>query len=329
MTRYDEKENFNRVLRRDHPSHVPAAGCSRGGAYLGAWPGETRPDSDVRRWRDEWGVGWTDLDGEIFPTDPAVDSFEKVDQVTPPDPDAPGRMDALDKTVAEMDRDRHFLSTGHPYFLYEKAINLLGPEEFAVSLLAGPDEAHALLDKIVDFELGIAARYLAYRPEHINLSDDYGHQDRLAISPDCWRTFFKPRIKRVIDFYRSHLGPDVTVSLHSCGHVMPILEDFIELGIDVLHPVQTTANDLPELRRITSGTLTLAGGIDGQHVLPSGTPDDVRREVFAKCDLLWEGGGYLPMPEKMLGVPPENRRAMDEAIVEWSRRHVENVGTSS
>jgi uroporphyrinogen-III decarboxylase len=98
----------------------------------------------------------------------------------------------------------------------------------------------------------------------------------------------------------------------------------VELGIDVLHPVQTTANDLPEARRVTSGRLTLAGAIDGQRVLPFGTPEDVRREVFNKLDLLWEGGGYLPMAEKQLGVPEANLEAMADAIRDWSRRNVES-----
>ena len=189
-------------------------------------------------------------------------------------------------------------------------------------MLLAPDRAHALLDKIVDFELAIAERYVALKPDHVNLSDDYGHQDRLAMSPDCWRTFFKPRLRRMIDFYRDALGPEATISLHSCGHVMPILEDLIEIGVQVLNPLQTTANDLAEARRITGGRLTLAGCIDGQRILPLGTPAEVRAEVFAKCDLLWEDGGFLPMPEKNLGVPDANIRAMELAIHDWSRIHV-------
>jgi hypothetical protein len=176
---------------------------------------------------------------------------------------------------------------------------------------------------IIDFELGIAEQYVRYGPDGVSLSDDYGHQDRLAMSPACWREFFKPRIKRVVDFYRDRLGPQIHVSLHSCGHVMPILEDLMEIGISILHPVQSTANDLAEVRRRTSGRLTLAGCICGQRVLPFGTPQDVRQEVLDKLDLLWENGGYLPMPEKTLGVSRENLDAMESAIREWSRTNVE------
>lgn len=321
---YPEKENFDRVVARDNPSHVCYPVPSRGGSYRGAWPAASRPAPGVMEWRDEWGVLWIDKDGEVFPVGPTVDSSAKVGDIEPPDPDRPDRMDDLAELAATLDRDAFFLGVGHPYFLYEKAINILGPEEFGCAMLVDADSAHRLLDMIMEFEMGIARRHVAFKPDHVNLSDDYGHQDRLGMSPDCWREFFKPRIRRIIGFYREELGPDITISLHSCGHVMPILDDIMEVGVQVLHPLQTTANDLTEARRITSGRLTIAGGIDGQRVLPFGTPEQVREEVFAKLDLLWEGGGYLPMPEKMLGVSTENREAMEKAIAEWSRANVES-----
>ena len=320
---YDEKENYQRVVHWDAPDHVCVRTPARGSVYAGAWPAETRPAPDVMKWRDGWGVEWTDLAGEVFPTGPALPSYEDVDRLQVPDPHAPGILERAAQMEAELDRGQFFFSLGHPYFLYEKAINILGPEEFAVSMLAAPDAAHALLDAILDHELGIAEQYVRLRPDHVSLSDDYGHQDRLAMSPALWRTFFKPRMKRIIDFYRDALGPDVLIFHHSCGHVMPILEDYVEIGVDVLHPVQTRANDLAEMRLVTSRRLTLCGGICGQRVLPLGSPDEVRAEVMAKMDLLWEDGGYLPDAEKTLGVPPENLEAMYEAVREWSREHVE------
>jgi len=318
-----EKDNFNRVLRRDHPTHVCYPVPSRAGGYWGAGAGDARPSPDAKFWRDEWNVGWTDCDGEVFPTHPSVDSYEKVDDVPVPDPRDPRRMEPVEKLVAGLDREKYFLALGHSYFLYERVINILGPEEFGVSMLAAPDAAGRLLDRINEFNLAIAEQYLRFRPEHINIMDDFGHQDRLAMSPACWWEFFKPRLKAVVDFYRGRLG-EVTISLHSCGCVMEILPDLVEIGLDILHPVQTRANDVPELRRVTAGAITLAGAIDGQHVLPFGSPEDVRREVFTKCDLLWEGGGYLPMPEKNIGVPRENFEAMDRAIRDWSRANVES-----
>jgi uroporphyrinogen-III decarboxylase len=225
--------------------------------------------------------------------------------------------------ATEIDRRKYFLSVSHPYFLYENGFNILGAEEFLASLLLEPDAAHAFLDILLDFELGVAERYVELSPDQVCTMDDYGMQDRLIVSPAVWRTFFKPRLARLYDFYRAELGPEVVISHHSCGHVMPILADLIEIGVNVFNPIQSTANDLAELRRVTSRRLTLAGGIDGQRVLPLGTPDDVRVEVGSKLEMLWEGGGYLPMPEKTLGVSDANLRAVEEAVVAWSARHVE------
>lgn len=311
------------IVRRQAPSHVCYPPPSSGVSYHGAWPGDTRPTPQSPAWRDLWGVTWTDLDGEVFPTGPALRSFEEIDSYRAPDPADPQRMASAREHASKVDRSQYFLSVNHPYFLYEKGFNIMGPEQFLMLLLADPDRAHQLLDVITGFEEAIARQYCSMRPDHANLSDDYGMQHTLAVSLPTWREFFKPRLKRVIDIYRGALGAGVTISLHSCGHVMPILEDLMEIGVDVLHPVQSTANNLAQVRRITTGRLTLAGGIDGQRVLPSGTPDEVREEVFRKCDLLWEGGGYLPMAEKMLGVSKENEAAMTAAIADWSRERVE------
>ncbi len=321
--RYDEKENFRRVIGWDSPSHVCYPPPSKGVCYHGAWPADLRPSPGSKRWRDLWGVTWTDVEGEVFPTGPAIESIDEIDRLVPPDPHAPRRHEHLAAAAEAIDRDRFFLSVNHPYFLYENGFNILGAEEFLVAIAAEPAAAERLLDMLLDFEMGIAEHYVALGPDHVNFSDDYGMQDRLAISPEAWRRLFKPRLRRLADFYRDALGEDVVISHHSCGHVMPILDDFIEVGIRILNPVQTTANDLAAARRRTSGRLVLCGCIDGQRILPLGTPEDVRREVFAKCDLLWEGGGFLPLPEKMLGVPPANKQALGSAIRDWSRENVE------
>jgi uroporphyrinogen decarboxylase len=317
--KYSEKENFVRVVRWDSPSHVSYGGVSQGICYSGAWPGDSRPGADATEWQDMWGVTWIDADGEVFPAGAAVSSAEHLDRLHAPDPHTEAIRRGLEEQAAKVDRDRYFLCVGHPYLLYEKGFNILGPTEFLMALATG--EAEALLDMLIEFELGIAEEYVRFRPDHVNTMDDYGMQDRLTVSPEMWRRLFKPRLKRLIDFYRDALGDGLVISHHSCGHVMPILEDFIELGVDIINPIQTTANDLAEMRRITSHRLVLAGGIDGQRVLPNGTPEQVRQEVFDKLDLLWEDGGYLPFPEKMLGVPDANARAMEQAIRDWSDEH--------
>lgn len=322
MKRYSERENLIRVLNWDSPSHVSYPTPCKGISYFGAWPTDVRPSHECLEWQDIWGVTWKDTGGEVFPAAPCI-CPEKIDQLPVPDPHSSEIRSRLAEEVAQIDREKYFLCVNHPYFLYENGFNILGPEEFLVTLAGDEESSTRLLDKLIDFELGIAEEYVKLKPDQINTSDDYGMQDRLAVSPDMWRKYFKPRLQRVYDFYRSELGDDIIISHHSCGHVMPILEDFIELGIKILNPLQTTANDIKAAAGIINHRLVVAGGIDGQHILPEGTPEEIRKEVFYKMNLFWDHGGYLPMPEKTLGVSKENIKAMEAAIAEWSLGNVE------
>jgi hypothetical protein len=290
--------------------------------YFGASPTGARPSRDVDQWREFWGATWTDCDGEVFPTGPAIASVDNMDAMTVPDFPAMDGFSRLDAQIAGIDRDAKLLCVMHPYFLYEKSLNLLGGEELLTALALKPDTMHAFLDKVMEAELRVAAAFAAYAPDCVTTMDDYGMQDRMVVSPEMWREFFKPRLKLLIDFYRQHVGSHVIVEHHSCGHVMPILEDFIDIGVNILNPIQSTSNDLAEMRRRTSRKLVLAGGICGQRVLPFGTPEEVRLEVFTKLDMLWEDGGYVPFAEKTVGVPQANLDAMTTAIEAWERERL-------
>lgn len=321
-TPYTPKQNFLDVIHWNNPKKVYQAGAVAMVGYHGASPTDTRPSAQATEWQDFWGATWTDCDGEVFPTGPAIPSVDALDELTVPDFPAMDGFERVARAVAAVDREARLLGVMHPYFLYEKALNLLGAEELFMGMALKPDALHGFLDKVLSAELKVAVAYAEFKPDCVTTMDDYGMQDRLAISPDMWREFFKPRLKRIIDVYRQTVGDQVIFEHHSCGHVMPILEDFIEIGVTILNPIQSAANDLPEMRRRTSRRLVLAGGICGQKVLPFGTPADVRREVFRKMDLLWEGGGYVPFPEKNIGVPRENMAAMAAAIADWERRNL-------
>jgi len=316
------KQTFLDVVRWNRPSAVYESGGVSMTAYFGASPVDARPTPDAPRWRDFWGATWTDCQGEIYPVGPAIPSIDRLDALNVPDFPALDGFDRVRNHVERMDRGRRLLCVMHPYFLYEKSINLLGAEELMLALAGEPEKAHAFLDRVMHAEQNLARAYARFKPECVVTMDDYGMQDRLVLSPAMWREFFKPRLKQLIDLYKSQLGDHLIFEHHSCGHVMPILEDLIEIGVNILNPVQSACNDLADMRRRTSRCLVLAGGICGQRVLPFGSVDDVRNEVFAKLDLLWEDGGYVPFAEKTIGVPPENLAAVHDAVAEWQARNL-------
>ena len=132
-----------------------------------------------------------------------------------------------------------------------------------------------------------------------------------------FRRHLKPRYARLIDLYKRH---DVLIEFHSCGDILELVDDFVDLGIDILNPIQPRAiRDLATLRRKTQGRMALKGGVDTQYTLTLGTPDDVRAEVRERIATLHREGGYICGPDQSIPMPEANSRALDDAIAEFGR----------
>ena len=153
------------------------------------------------------------------------------------------------------------------------------------------------------------------------LLDDWGTQERTFISPKLFNEFFRPCYSRIVD--RSHeLGLDI--GIHSCGNVYRLIGDFIEMGVDLLNPVQVSAGEMGDtarLKREFGDRLSFCGAIDTQKVLPTGTPEDVRAEVRRRIADLAPGGGYVAGAVHCLqpDVPVENVLAMCDEVLKAGR----------
>jgi len=161
--------------------------------------------------------------------------------------------------------------------------------------------------------IGRLARDFGDRIDAIGFSDDYGAQNALLISPAHWRRFFKPHLRRMYD--RIHAAGKF-VYLHSCGHVTPIVGELIELGVDMLQPIQPESMDIFALKREFGRQITFAGGISTQYTLPFGTPQQVRDETLRCLDEMGAGGGYVAAPAKPIlpGVPLANAVALLDTL---------------
>jgi uroporphyrinogen decarboxylase len=146
------------------------------------------------------------------------------------------------------------------------------------------------------------------------LADDYGMQTGPLISPELFRRIFKPRMNRLIRFLRERSR--ARIAFHSCGSVYALIPEFLDVGVEILNPVQVSAADMDtaRLRREFGHRLVFWGAVDSQHVLPHGKPSDVRAEVFQRSRDL--GPGYIPfcVHNIQAEVPPENILAMVRAI---------------
>jgi len=156
----------------------------------------------------------------------------------------------------------------------------------------------------------------------IKIGDDLGTQESLLISPDMYRQILKPIHADYIAFIKERTK--AKVFFHTDGDVFDLLDDFVEIGVDVLNPIQTSAGrmaNLAELKKRYGKNLVFCGAIDTHHVLPEGSPQEVRQEVRRVINILGEDGGYMvaAVHTIMPGVPAENVVAMAEAVKEFGR----------
>ena len=152
--------------------------------------------------------------------------------------------------------------------------------------------------------------------------DDYGGQRSLQIDPGLWREVFKPRLARLLGGIKK-LAPHTKLFFHSCGSIVSILPDLIEVGVQALNPVQVAATgmDSRELKREFGTSLTFwGGGVDTQRVLPFGTPAEVRKQVLKRCEVFGQGGGFVfnSIHNVQAMTPVENVLAMFEALREFN-----------
>jgi uroporphyrinogen decarboxylase len=170
---------------------------------------------------------------------------------------------------------------------------------------------------VVEYNLAIIDQWIARGVHGVFFSDDWGCQRGLLMNPDDWRKFYKPAYRRM--FARVRSGP-AHVWMHLCGNVIAILPDLIEIGLNVLNPVQPQAMDVHLLAREFGGKVCFHGGVDVQGTLVRGTPADVKNEVRTLVKLFGRfNGGYIGgashsiMPE----TPLDNVIAMYEAFLEY------------
>ncbi len=207
--------------------------------------------------------------------------------------------------------------------IFEMAQRLRGTRNCLMDMAANPSASEALFDQLLELKLAfweMALPGLANVVDVIAEGDDYGTQTSLFISPAMFRQQLKPRLKILFERIRQ-LAPRARIFFHSCGSVRPLLPDFIELGVDILNPVQIGAAGMEPraLKRDFGRELVFwGGGVDTQTVLPHGTPAQVRQDVRRNVEALAPGGGFVfnTVHNIQADVPPENILAMWEALQE-------------
>jgi len=207
----------------------------------------------------------------------------------------------------------------------EMSLVLFGFENFMMTLIDDPGLIEYWLDKMLAHDLVILEQFLAIAGpyiEAIQMNDDFGAQDSLQIAPSVYREIFKPRQKKWIEFVKARTNAKVFI--HCDGAVEEIIPDFIEIGIDILNPLQTSAKGMEpgKIKAKYGRDLSFwGGGVETQSTLPFGTVKDIKLEVRERLKLLGKGGGFVfgTIHNIQPDIPPEKILAVFDTAAEFGQ----------
>ena len=288
---------------------------------------EREPHSDCI---DSWGSGQTETSpGDWYPgVHPIPDARTAEDLESYrgwPDMGDPSRIAHVKEQARLLAEQNQFAILATPWLLFpfERAHAMQGMEVFLMNMAMDRDFARALLEKIAVYckqLMGPFLEQLGDNVDIIKIGDDLGTQESLMISPKMYREILKPVHADFISFIKARTNAKVL--FHSDGDVAPLIPDFIEIGVDILNPIQTSAgkmSDLATLKKHYGDNIVFCGGIDSHRILPHGTVAEVRDEVRRVIQALGPGGGCMigAVHTVMNDVPPENILAMVDAVEEF------------
>jgi uroporphyrinogen decarboxylase len=251
---------------------------------------DPHPDARPANGRDEWGAIWKNIGvcrlGEVqdFP----LKDWADFDRLSIPDVEDPRRWTSLEG-VRERAGDKFLLGSG--ISLYERIHFIRGLENTWADIYTNPNELRGLLNALVEMNVKSIRRYAEAGCDGYFWCDDWGLQDRLMISPDKWREIWKPAYARV---YRAAHDAGMLTFLHSCGHIVDILDDLIEIGLDVIQMDQQENMGLEHLSKRFAGRITFWCPVDIQNTMCRGSLEDIRAYARKMVKLLGRPeGGFI------------------------------------
>jgi len=281
---------------------------------------------------DEWGITHQRLipDGLYYsamrhPLDRPDLSCDEIRAYPWPNTADPQRIAGLrDQALAYREKGKAVMIKGVLAGIFEMSQRIRGMERLLTDMATDELLSCAIFDKMLELTLAfweMALPQLADVLDVISIGDDYGTQISQIISPRMFRNLIKPRQKVLFQRIKQ-LAPHTSLFLHSCGNVLPLLPDFIELGVDILNPVQVRATGMDPValkRDFGTDIVFWGGGVDTQDVLPHGTPEEVKEDVRRNIEVLAPGGGFVfnTVHNIQADVPPGNIMAMWEVLQQY------------
>jgi uroporphyrinogen decarboxylase len=285
-------------------------------ALIDRWGSKLHMPMDGGRYFD-----WVD-----FPIKEAT--MEALDLYAWPEPDPPAYNAELGEQAKSLYENTEYALVGSAVIgggIFEQPARTMGLESFLMALVDSSRFADQMMERITDIYIESCTNYLKEVGQYIQVFtywDDLCGQDGWIISPDVYRMMIKPKQRRLLEAIRRET--DAKIYYHSCGATFDLIPDLIDLGVDVLNPVQVSAvgMDTKRLKQTYGGDISFWGGaVDPQHVFPFGKPEDVAEEVRRHIDDLAPGGGFIfaAVHNIQASVPPENVVTMFDTALEYGR----------
>lgn len=307
--------------------------------YLGLGRAKSDPvfEYGVDFYTDEWGVQFKKVeqpDGLYYGFHNQVlgdATVEDLEDYPWPDPTNPELTEGLEEKARNLYENTDLALIGKfSNSIFEQAFYMRGFEQLLFDLSLDPEFVEALLGKLVDIALVRLDVGLKACGKYIQCvrfaGDDMGQQDGPLMSPRMFRAQIKPHFARYYKTAREMIdryNPEIKIIAHTDGDVYPIIPDYIEMGLDVLNPVQPYVAEMEheKLKAEFGDQLSFHAAIDIQKVMPFGSQEEVKAEAIKTMGALGPGGGYILAPTHYLqaDVPPENVIALRDAVLEHGR----------
>jgi len=284
---------------------------------------------------DDWGVKFRKVElpsglmYDIYDHVLAGATIQDLEQYPWPDPATPDLVEGLEEKARYLYENTDFALIGKfSNSIFEQAHYMRGFEQLLMDLSLEPDFVDELMGKLVDIALARLDVGLKACGKYIQAvrfaGDDMGQQNGPIMSPAMFRKLIKPQFSRYYQKARKLIdqyNPDIKIIAHTDGDVYPLIPDYIEMGLDVLNPVQPYVAEMEhdKLKAEFGDHLSFHAAIDIQKVMPFGTPEEVKAEAIKTIKALGPGGGYILAPTHYLqaDVPPENIIALRDAVLEY------------
>jgi uroporphyrinogen decarboxylase len=278
---------------------------------------------DDKPYVDEWGVGWkihpyetpfgrghyTEIDSHPLADETAIPGYQ------PPDPNRAELYIDAAQMIRNFKAD-YWIVGVVVTTIFETAWALRGLEQMMLDMAMDPDLTNHIFDIPFNYHLTAAKELVEMGVDMIWTGDDVGSQNQMMISPRMWRKYLKPRMATFISELKA-INPEVKVAYHTDGNVEPIIPELIEIGLDVLNPIQPASMNPAKIKKQYGDKLSFWGSLDEQKTLPFGTPEDVANEVRQRLETVAYNGGLILAPTHhiQLDTPLENFWAMVNTIV--------------